>query len=125
MYAYNDSIDLMMIIGGHTGEYDESQDFRQNMTDFVQYLMINELATKQSEFTVFPTMNPTVEPTEFPTSNPSHNPSSEPTKYPSSNPTTANPTWSPFTSAPSSEITIPYVVEIDMDIDCVSNDSPT
>ena len=58
VYAYNDSIDLLLIVGGHTGRYESEQDFRQNMTDYVQYLMINE-HSERSEFSDYPTLEPT------------------------------------------------------------------
>ena len=56
IYAYNNTIDLLMVIGGHTGNYLASSNLKQNMTDIVQYLTINN---NTEYYTDFPTWNPT------------------------------------------------------------------
>ena len=56
VYSYNNSIDLLMVVGGHTGDFLSNSDLTQNMTDIVQHLTISN---NTDYYTDFPTFNPT------------------------------------------------------------------
>ena len=55
LWTVNSDIDVLLVVGGHTGQYRSEEDIYQNMTDSVQYLTINN---DTDWYTSFPTSIP-------------------------------------------------------------------